>query len=1216
MKTGTIWAFDLGKGSIGEAVRLNNQFLHKASLLIPADFAETKTAAGRRLMARTREAHKARERWLDDVMRQAGIEPLPGRRLVKVDEKRNQIPQSEWKSKKGKWQPAPETEDQRRNRELLEREFAKPGDPTCYTSCLLRIKLLRGEKPEPWQIYKALHSAIQKRGYGKVPWAAREQKRTGKSDEEMDKELAKKDPAYKAAVEAWPKFKGEIKDDRFHFPCYYDAMKMGLWKPDVIQERIDCQAQSTRRVRFERDDVEKEIAALARQAAEQMPQIKAAFETIKAKGWTQWNEKTKRGKHFFVAAKDFGEFLVHGPAGEPPKDAKEDFGKYLDFRKDHDIHSGSVDDWMGATAQKIPRFDNRIINDCALLDGLQVCNVTVRYDAKSKRPFSDSILPSEVTFLMKLKNTLVEDGNGQRKLSADEIRKIFNLVKEEALAIPPDVKDWSKKFVERFALTEKAWGSKKGIKELGLRPLPGQAVIKSPKFEGRSRFSRPALKLIRALILEGQKPSEFHARLMARDKALLDELRMDVLDNEPTRQVNGAKKFIKQPRPWILVKHLKFLEDLIRTNNTWEAIYIPEQRLDVLEARHAVENGEVNKDAAIRELLGNINDPIVRHRLGIFANRLKQLQNGSKTNQAFGIPATVVIEFVRDNLPESFLSQIAQRDYGQWVRDNEKARKESREMVSQLGATGRDAILKFQLLKAQGFECIYFPNGSLDTKATRSKLADTECPYTNQQIGVTNIDDLVIDHIVPRQGGYNGPDSFLNKVVTTRHVNEQMKKCRTPFEWFHQDLPELWPAYVERVEKRITTLGKKKVQLLTRQDAPELAGRYTALAETAWVAKLAQKIVSLQFGWRNGIDYAEKAPVKRVVVISGGLTGRVRRKYRLNSILNPPPPGTTNLVEWESKAEKNRSDNRHHALDAMVISFLPHWLRDEKKENFFRFPDPIHKNAKAFFESEIADVVPEPIAFKKPALEEKIYGIRNEAGGKSKMVRRLEDVRELPYKMENMRKVYDISFKTVHKRIENIRDVTVREMFQNIFADKPNEQQWKAMCDGGFFIKRKDGTNGPQIKRLLLDRGSPDEYLPMSSDGKGYRRGEPHKGQIVFWDKDGNLSVKPVYAHGSVHNERAAIERLGRKSKFYGFFRSDCTVITEKELPLACYKLVVKNEAKQKRRVSSDKPLAPGKFILNTIITKSLDVEMSLPNGTKVATNLEHLVKVGFRRAI
>lgn len=43
----TVWAFDLGKGSLGEAVRNGNEFLHKASLLIPAYFAETKTADAR-----------------------------------------------------------------------------------------------------------------------------------------------------------------------------------------------------------------------------------------------------------------------------------------------------------------------------------------------------------------------------------------------------------------------------------------------------------------------------------------------------------------------------------------------------------------------------------------------------------------------------------------------------------------------------------------------------------------------------------------------------------------------------------------------------------------------------------------------------------------------------------------------------------------------------------------------------------------------------------------------------------------------------------------------------------------------------------------------------------------------------------------------------------------------------------------------------------------
>jgi len=43
----TVWAFDLDKGSIGVAVRRGNKFLHKASLLIPAEFAENKKGAAK-----------------------------------------------------------------------------------------------------------------------------------------------------------------------------------------------------------------------------------------------------------------------------------------------------------------------------------------------------------------------------------------------------------------------------------------------------------------------------------------------------------------------------------------------------------------------------------------------------------------------------------------------------------------------------------------------------------------------------------------------------------------------------------------------------------------------------------------------------------------------------------------------------------------------------------------------------------------------------------------------------------------------------------------------------------------------------------------------------------------------------------------------------------------------------------------------------------------
>ena len=89
-----VWAFDLGKASIGEAVRdtSDNAFPHVESLLIPAELARRGPAtasgspANKYRALKTREAHHARERWLETVWTAAGLTPLRGRQMMKVGE--------------------------------------------------------------------------------------------------------------------------------------------------------------------------------------------------------------------------------------------------------------------------------------------------------------------------------------------------------------------------------------------------------------------------------------------------------------------------------------------------------------------------------------------------------------------------------------------------------------------------------------------------------------------------------------------------------------------------------------------------------------------------------------------------------------------------------------------------------------------------------------------------------------------------------------------------------------------------------------------------------------------------------------------------------------------------------------------------------------------------------------------------------------------------
>jgi CRISPR-associated endonuclease Csn1 len=1186
-KHGIVWAFDLGKGSIGEAVRRGTEFLHKESLLIPAEFAETKTAASRRRMFRTRQAHKAREQWLEEVMRAAGIEILKGRQIGKVDAEGKEIPKADWNKKKGKWVEIAKGDPR------LEREFPATGDDTCYTSCLLRIKLMRGEKLEPWQVFKAFHSAIQKRGYGKVAWARREQKRQGKSEEEIEKASAKKDPAYQAAVDAWPKFKQEVTDVRYHFPAYYDAAKMGLWNPkspEALQARTNCQAQSTSNVRFGREDLECEILLLAANANRLLNgKLEKARETLLARFKQERLERINRINQkrtaknatlppnkqkkllelpsFEHMAASAGEFILYGPTGKA-------YASYHpDLRRQYGLKEGGENDWQGVLGQKIPRFDNRIINDCSLLPRFQVCTVHFRLDGKGL-PKSESLLAAEVTFLWKLKNLRFTRANQEKKddsLTPDELKQIFDF--PDPLCYRVEEKTWRKfakefkwddsclpkpiklpkgKQQKRAALVvwfaeqldtvqvlrgngdvEKLNQQEKTsifsdvllrsyeltpsklcvlLDDLNGKPLPAQSEVEAPKPKGRSRFSRPALRLLREFVLSGLSPNEFRREQETKIPANADPKKGLTRDD--------LKSFCAE-----------------RMGDSWQGAYVPNERLAMQVMRAGTTRAE--RDKAINDLIGEQNDPIVRHRLITFAKRITFLEN------AHGKPAYVALEFVRDNLPESFLGQQAQTDYGTWARERQKEAKEALEIVKQLGCESRDAVQKYLLLRSQGFQCVYLPNGSVNVSATQQQVSDSPCIYTEQKIGLANLDDLVIEHIVPQQGGYNGPDAFVNKVVTTRHVNEQMKKCRTPFEWFQQDMPEKWAAYVKRVSSLQGTLGKKKVRLLTQADAPELVQKYTALAETAWISKLAQAILCIHFGWPFALDEERR---RKITVISGGLTGRIRRMYDLNRVLNP------DAKTREEAQKKNRADNRHHALDAMVISFIPSWAHDTKKENFFRFPEPIHQNPKGFFEKEIQSVKPRNTALQKPVFEDKFYGQRN-IDGHNFIVGR-ENLASLAIKKtqnsESIRKISDIKF-------ARIVDVRIQKDVRAFWDSNPTAtlEAWKKWC-----ADYRLGANGSQVKSLMVTKSKADaveEYKNVSKSGNAsergqFKRGAKHRGYFIYErpaptrkePSKMQIEVCPVFVFQS---KIAVQEELLKQAgiKMHGYFESGCQVRTQRE---------------------------------------------------------------------
>lgn len=1058
-----VWSFDIGLGSIGEAIRdpKTQEFKHVESLILPPEFASTKTAAMTRRMFRTRMAHKKREDWLDHVWREAGQEPLAKR--------------TAWRNPKtGKFE-LKHPGDPR-----LEREFPAKGDDTCYTSCLLRIKLLRGDKLEPWQVYKALHSAIQRRGYdANIPWKA---KAAGKAPTEELKQ--QEEDATKLH-----KFEEELRtmsgNEDLRLPCYFDAWKMGLWdpkNPDRLALRIDCTAESPRNHVIPRALVEKELKLLIAAAAKAIPKLK--------------------GKE---------DYFLYGPAGSAYA------SWYPDLRKKHGLRLGSHTDTKGVLSQRIPRFDNRIISKCALIPRLNVCKITAD---KATSPAPQSRIVFDAVFLLKLKNMRVaQAGGAQRGLTADEVRVIFD---------DPKRKTWS--------FTPKQWA--RVVARFGLLPVAGHEEIKPPRTSGRSRFCRPALEILKRLILSGKSPKEFHAEELAR--------------------LGGNK----DPLKGLVAQDLEFLQKM---GDTWDRIHVPDQQLDaVLQMSNAPEE-------AVRQIIGKQNNPIVRHRLQLFFDRLQTLK------EKFGEPQVVALEFVRWD----FMGEDARREYSKFVKHQTEQREQARAEAAEAGLTGKGAALKLSLFKDQGGICL----------------------YTGEPLDISKIDSYEIDHIVPHSR--MGPDAPYNRVLTTRRTNKDLKKDKTPFEWLSASSG--WEAYLERVKSRAGQLRNRKVRLLTSQDAEELVEKYTTLAETAWISRLARAVLDATFGWRNGVD---KDGRKRVVFVQGGLTARIRRKYHLNSLLAPPPAGV-DAADWESKAEKNRADKRHHALDAMVINFIPQWARDEAKESFFKFPKAIGGNPRDVFSAALAGVAPRQVAFEKATLADGIFGARKQ-GPESAIVQRSSLLTLAMKPVAPGKAVFDLNY--LKKQIKAVRDANIRGILESAATAGLTEEKWRKFCSN-VRLPRKGGSPGPRIVRVNMNVGSPDEFADLSKDATGaYRKGrDGHRGQILYTDNAGRVGVAPIYAHASVAEQSEFIKTTAGTT-VHGFVQTGCLVVLRNPIPKEDYRRIELNEAKQQRRVEPAGDLPSGTYIWRTVQTASGQVVLEESNGKRLSLHLRALLAAGLSR--
>ncbi len=298
----------------------------------------------------------------------------------------------------------------------------------------------------------------------------------------------------------------------------------------------------------------------------------------------------------------------------------------------------------------------------------------------------------------------------------------------------------------------------------------------------------------------------------------------------------------------------------------------------------------------VERIHGKIGNPTVH----IGLNQLRKVVN--TLIRLYGLPEQIVVELARDLNKSPDEKRELERTQKKNQDENEAIRKE----LEKLGQpTTYDNRLRLRLFKELG--------------------ASPVCVYTGRRIGVSSLfsNEFQVDHILPLSATLD--DGYANKVLVHQSANKYKAK-RSPFEAFGASADGYsWDDILKRAE----ILPKNKQRRFSPEAMEEDGERKDFLA---------RQLIDTQYLARVAKQYLDVICAD-VWVTPGRLTGLLRGKWNLNSILS-------------DSGKKERTDHRHHAVDAAVIATTDRSLlqrvstsaaraEDQDLDRYFEdFPEP------------------------------------------------------------------------------------------------------------------------------------------------------------------------------------------------------------------------------------------------------------------------------------
>lgn len=269
----------------------------------------------------------------------------------------------------------------------------------------------------------------------------------------------------------------------------------------------------------------------------------------------------------------------------------------------------------------------------------------------------------------------------------------------------------------------------------------------------------------------------------------------------------------------------------------------------------------------LEEIMEDIPNPVVKRSISQTVKVINAII------RKYGSPQAIHIELAREMSKNFDERRKIEKQNKENQNNNENIKKQIREYGVN-NPTGMD-ILKFRLWQEQNETCMYTGN---------------HIPLSR----LFNNDEYEIDHIIPYSISFD--DSFKNKVLVESGANRE-KGNRIPAEYFGKDTAR-WEKFESIVNTHIHDYRKRRILLKKELTMDERMGfKERNLTDTKYITTAVMNMVrkNLKFA-----PYSDEGKKKRVYAVNGAITSYLRKRWGL--------------------MKKDRSTDRHHAMDAVVVA--------------------------------------------------------------------------------------------------------------------------------------------------------------------------------------------------------------------------------------------------------------------------------------------------------